>query len=580
MKKLMSKYFLILAISLTAFSQSVVYAGNYFVSAMGNDTNTGTSIQEPLKSINAALTHAAAGDTVFILPGYYKEVIRITGKGGDTDKPICIMGYSKDVNCYPVIDGGCVIPASEVAFPWMIMKNASWIEVSRLTFQNGWTDPIKLRDSHYITFKHCNFYGGKRVIVANGIETHHILIENCHWNQGGNYLWTVRADTLGTPAWLSMHHMAMSYFNGSIIDFRKTGGYVIIRNNLLEDVFNAIRWRGERGYDSNVEIYDNRIDYARDNDFEPETYTYNLYIYHNFSHNIHKTLSIDNVFGGYIYYYGNVVTTDDDPWTKEICTGFWKLYGSERYSELPVYLFNNSLYGPGIAFTQMEGTARHVKHFNNAYYFSAENGWELGEWDADDEFDNDVSNKPWPPNIINHNQEQHGKIGDIKFVDPNYRDLRLQKDSPGIDAGKVVELKELNWKQSYVGKAPDVGAYEDGKLVDGPAFRFRLPEDSKATYKEKPRIVKDEINGSKLMLWFSIPLKPESVSDGAITVKINGKPVSVKSVSFSDENYMLEVETGTQLTEKGISVSFSSLPEGTNGEKFSAWGSTIKIDRN
>ena len=107
-----------------------------------------------------------------------------------------------------------------------------------------------------------------------------------------------------------------------------------------------------------------------------------------------------------------------------------------------------------------------------------------------------------------------------------------------------------------------------------------MPEDSKATYKEKPRIVKDEINGSKLMLWFSIPLKPESVSDGAITVKINGKSVSVKSVSFSDENYMLEVETGTQLTEKGISVSFSSLPEGTNGEKFSAWGSTIKIDRN
>ena len=110
----------------------------------------------------------------------------------------------------------------------------------------------------------------------------------------------------------------MGYFNGSLIDFNGTGGSIVIRNNEIIHSYNALRWRGEKGHDTNIEIYDNEISYARDNDFEPEYYTYNLHIYHNFSHNMHRNLSIDNIKGGEIFYYGNVITTDNDPWTQEI----------------------------------------------------------------------------------------------------------------------------------------------------------------------------------------------------------------------------------------------------------------------
>ena len=200
----------------------------------------------------------------------------------------------------------------------MMCRNSNWIEIKKIRFKNGWTYPIKIENSSYISFDSCLFWGGKRVISATGISTHHLLVENCFWDQGGEYLWKIEKDSSGVDAWLSMHHLNMGYLNGSLIDFHKTGGSIVIRNNTIINAYNAIRFRGVKGYDSNIEIYDNKISNIRDNDFEPEYYTFNLHIYHNYSHNIHKTLSVDNVEGGNIYYYGNIITSDTDQWTEKI----------------------------------------------------------------------------------------------------------------------------------------------------------------------------------------------------------------------------------------------------------------------
>jgi hypothetical protein len=191
---------------------------------------------------------------------------------------------------------------------------------------------------------------------------------------------------------------------------------MVIRNNSIVDAYNAIRFRGQKGHDGNIEIYNNTISNVRDNDFEPEYYTYNLHIYHNVSRNIHKTLSIDNVEGGCIYYYGNVVTVDQDPWAAKICNGFWKIYGKERVLDGPFYAFNNSFYGPSIAFTSVGEKIVHMNHQNNAYAFVESGRWELNSWEPSDEFDYDISNRPWPKNITAKNQEIHGKIADIMFT--------------------------------------------------------------------------------------------------------------------------------------------------------------------
>ncbi len=442
--------------------------------------------------------------------------------------------------------------------------------------KNGWTYPVKLINSSYITFDSCVFFGGKRVINAGGASTHHILVENCYWDQGGNYLWTLVKDSSGVDAWLSMHHKNTAYYNGSLIDFSGTGGSIVIRGNTIINAYNALRWRGEKGYDSNIEIYNNSISQVRDNDFEPEYYTFNLFIYNNVSHNIHRTLSIDNVEGGYIYYFGNVITADNTEWAKTVCTSFGKIYGSERQLDYPLYVFNNSFYGPEAAYKMDDGTAVNFKHFNNAYYFTWNQSFIVNKWEASDEFDYDISNKTWPENIRENNQEQHGIIADIKYTDPEKGNLRLLKDSPGVDAGKVLSFPEFGWTEKYEGLAPDIGAYENGKKIEGPAYRFRIPPHGKINYEEKPRIVKYITEGTKVILFFSDKIEKSSVNIQGINLFDGNNKLIIKSVSLPDE-YEMIIETNRIIAANELSISFNVFPKGVNGENVTYWASALRV---
>jgi hypothetical protein len=551
----------------------------YFVSPGGDNSNSGTAVENPFRSINLAIKKAAPGDTIYLLPGTYRELMVFSAKKGLPENPICLMGYSAAIRDYPLIDGGAVKPSSDASFDWITLTDCEWIEVARLKFKNGWTFPIKVDRSSYLTFRNCQFWGGKRVINATSPTTHHILVEDCFWDQGGEHLWRVESDAEGVPAWTSMHHGAMEYFNGSLIDFHGTGGSMVVRRNTVVNAFQAVRYRGEKGHDSNVEIYENHVSHMRDNDFEPEYYTYNLHIYHNVSHNVHRTLSVDNVEGGQIYYYGNVVTADTDSWSATIAAGIWKVYGRERHLSYPIYAFNNSFYAPGIAFHTMDGKATHLKHYNNAYFFLKHGGWQLSQWDASDEFDFDISNKQWPPSLTVHSQEAHGMIGEVKYVDPEHNDLRLRPGSAGIDGGKVVSLREFDWIQSFAGKGPDMGAYEDGTLVEGPPFRFMVPPQGEMSYKEKPRIVRDRTDGNKITLFFSEKIDPSSVGAEDIELYKGEEKLAISSVSFPRNNYELVVEAKSVSVPGELSLSFRRLPSGMNGERATSWASTIKIHK-
>ena len=567
------------AVLLGGLLSGLTYSKNYYVSNNGNNHNTGLSKSEAFNSINRAVEMTQPGDTVFVMPGKYSEVITVSDKIGEPEKPVCILGYSKSKNDYPIIDGGAKRPSNNAAFEWMYIKNSSWIVIGRMKFINGWTYPIIVENSSYLTFDNCRFFGGKRVVSATGLLTHHLLIENSYWDQGGDFLWKVKKDSLGNPAWLSMHHLAMGYFNGSLIDFHGTGGSVVIRDNTIINAYNAIRWRGVKGYDSNIEIYGNHISRCRDNDFEPEYYTYNLFIYHNFSHNIHRTLSVDNVEGGDIYYFGNVITTDDNAWTRTVCTSFGKIYAGERKPSLPLYVFNNSFYGVAQAYKTDGGLTSYLHHNNNAYYFVLDNGFIINTWDGTDEFNYDISNLKWPANIIKHKQEQNGKVCNIMYAKPGKGDLRLRKDSPGIDAGKVMSFKQFGWMQSFAGNAPDIGAYENGKLMKGPAFRFIIPPGGNVPYKEKPRIVRSNINGKELTVYFSAEINPSTLKKNNVLLFLNNKPAEIKSLSFGKDNYKVNIKTGRELAGAKISISFKRMPYGINGEQATYWASAIGIHK-
>jgi hypothetical protein len=62
---------LISIISFTVLSVSPTFAATFYVSPSGKDTNTGTVLAQPLKSIQTAINKAASGDTIVLEDGTY-----------------------------------------------------------------------------------------------------------------------------------------------------------------------------------------------------------------------------------------------------------------------------------------------------------------------------------------------------------------------------------------------------------------------------------------------------------------------------------------------------------------------------
>ncbi|HEX9005845.1 MAG TPA: hypothetical protein VF889_01030, partial [Bacteroidota bacterium] len=215
----------------------------FYVSPGGSDQNDGLSLSSPFLSIAHGVDAAAAGDTVYLLPGTYRGMVSIVQKKGVAEKPLCFLGYPRWPGVKPVIDGGGVSPSlNNTTNAWMVVGASEWIEIGNIEFRNGWTDPIHIINSSYITFDHCSFYGGRKVIAASGSATHHVLVQNCSWDQGGDYLWNLVTDPAGADAWTSMHQGLLQYYNGTLVDLNGTGGSFVIRNDTISNAFNGIRW--------------------------------------------------------------------------------------------------------------------------------------------------------------------------------------------------------------------------------------------------------------------------------------------------------------------------------------------------
>jgi hypothetical protein len=141
-------------------------------------------------------------------------------------------------------------------------------------------------------------------------------------------------------------------------------------------------------------------------------------------------------------------------------------------------------------------------------------------------------------------------------------------------------LNEYDWTQSFHGKAPDVGAYEDGALVDGPPFRFMVPPEGKVSYAEKPRIVRHRVEGNKIILFFSEKLEPASVNKSDAELFEGNDALEIVSASFPLNRYELVIETKSSIGHGELSLSFKRLPVGMNGERVTYWASTIGVHKN
>ena len=556
-------------VSIISLSLSLnLYATSYYISPDGVDDNSGLTPKKSLASIEYAFDLAKAGDTLLLLPGKYYQQNLIKNKHGLPDQPITIISAAKNPVEFAEIDRQS-LPSSVANNEGFVFENCSWINIENIVFRNCWASVIYLRHSNYISIRGCHFTTGKRVIHAVGNGTHHVLVENCYI-QHPDEVWR-------GWSWESLHHGKVGYYNGALLHPNQSGGGHVMRGNTIINLFNAFRTRPiSIKEDGNTEIYNNILTNIRDNEFEPETWAWNMHYYHNRHVNIHKMFSIDGVKGGNIYIYGNTYTQTTDPWAIEEVSGIFKYKtGPITY---PTYAFNNSYYTEAQVMKRGEASNHLLKHYNNAYYFfDGENRFRISDWRKGYDFDYDCINQDWTANIYNHQQEKNGlKLTDPQFVNGLEGDFRLQKGSPCIDAGKTIQFTEFQWTQSYDGSAPDIGAFENGKLVEGPPFRF-IPSPEGALYAERPRITRHKIESNKLWLYFSAPLATQSITNEDITVFQNGKKQSVNKISFPNNNYEMLISLNQALSSEALSIHFENKPFGENGLPLTYWASTIPI---
>jgi len=91
------------------------YAATYYVSPNGSDSNSGTSLSAPVKTIKKGLSQATqSGDIVYVTTGTYAETVYI-GQSGIT---LSAYGTNK-----PVIDGGTTLPNVDYGKMLYVMGN-------------------------------------------------------------------------------------------------------------------------------------------------------------------------------------------------------------------------------------------------------------------------------------------------------------------------------------------------------------------------------------------------------------------------------------------------------------------------
>lgn len=534
-----------------------------------------TRLEPQMKSaqITDLLHGAIAGDTLLFSEGIYGGSYALNDLHGEPGRPIVIRGTSRELS---IIDGG-VEPGMFLEHQAFRLTNCSWIVIEELAIRNCWTDLIQAENSSYISLRKCDLQGGKRALFATGRRSHHFLVEHCSWEQDER-VWSQPGDY----TWDEIHHGIHRHFNGSLFQGSEISGVFVLRDNSIQNTFNAFRLsqinNGE--FDplacTNGEIYRNAIRNTSDNVLEPEVYTLNLHFYHNTMINGHAFISITGVQGGEIYIYGNTAVSlpsSEDGWT------IFKISCVEDSLSLPLYIYNNSWQ---VDF-DMIGSPRHlwensfIRHFNNACVSEASDTFGIYHLGKDNRFDYDCSNVPFPSLLTSAGMEKHGVVADPMFRDPYGGDFRLKKGSPCLKQGRRAPDLILDHK----GRRPDIGAFNKGELIEGVPFRYRSPQLS-VPYRELPRITRVKIEESEVKLWFSLPMDAFSLKAIQKTLRYKDRYYPLSYSRLSGDRYCLtlaaEYLPSRDLADlQDLELLLSDWPQGMQGYKLNSWASEILV---
>ena len=100
-----------------AASRTVAEPVTLYVSVSGADTNAGTSVDAPLRSVRKAAALALPGDTIFVKDGIYREAVAFA-RSGAHDRPITLKAYSNET---------VSVRGSETVTNWRNIGEGVWV---------------------------------------------------------------------------------------------------------------------------------------------------------------------------------------------------------------------------------------------------------------------------------------------------------------------------------------------------------------------------------------------------------------------------------------------------------------------
>jgi len=130
------------------------WAVSYYVSTTGKDTNSGTSISYPFRTVQRAVDKAIAGDTINIRGGTYREEVSIYRGGGSAGKFLTIKAYGSEK---PVLKGSVLVTGWTLHYG-KIWKKTNWQYNSQQVFVDLRDGPslkqIGMPSSYYTKYEY------------------------------------------------------------------------------------------------------------------------------------------------------------------------------------------------------------------------------------------------------------------------------------------------------------------------------------------------------------------------------------------------------------------------------------------
>jgi len=345
------------------------------------------------------------------------------------------------------------------------LEGLSYIEVRGLDV--GYYDEmgVRLRNSHHCAVRDSIIHDSRQMIRVDQERSTDNLIEGNRIFGSGVLEWP----------WDICHHDHDCSSNGVSVSAAGEGN--VVRGNYMTGLFNGIYLGGwvtdyPETWAAENDVYDNLIEYVKDDAIEPECQAINLRIFRNHMRNLFVGISLAPIETGPTWVLYNVAHTfrphdmGKGQWVKisltpngELPLGEVRIYHNSSHTSVEehngwgspgfgnIHFLNNVVAATRYIFEQ-SGTLLmppgNLLDYNNLYTSDAGRfvKWNSLRLDA--------------AGFRALGFQRHGLNEPPRYRDPAAGDLSLLPDDPGID--KALYLPGIN--DGFCGAAPDLGAVE------------------------------------------------------------------------------------------------------------------------